>query len=588
MQKDTMDQPTVLLESFRDGDFGSSYRFEDLERVITARTAEEVLPALAEVESAVADGRHAAGFISYEAAPALNSTLETGVLTDFPLLWFGIFAKRVHYTAERHAPTGKCAVSGTVTETDRISYDAAIGRIKNAIAAGESYQVNYTIGQRFDIKGDPFALYRRICRSQQAPFSAWLNIGSHKILSASPELFFSLRDGRLTMRPMKGTARRMPLNDDDSARRNKLTQSIKNQAENLMIVDLVRNDLSLIAQTGSVAVPRLFEIETYPTVHQMTSTVTANLQPGLSLTEIFRALFPCGSITGAPKRRTMEIIHELEPSPRGLYCGAIGYVSPGGEATFSVAIRTAVIDASTNTGHLGIGSGITWDSDAADEFQECLDKGAFLHRDLPPFSLIESLRHDSDGYLLLERHLKRLTESARHLGFDPTDTAELQRELSRTAHELHGIHKVRILLAADGTYTIEAQEINPTPPLIRPVRLSEQRVASGDLFLYHKTTNRALYDRELESAPECYDIIFMNERDEITEGGFNNIVISANGELLTPAIRCGLLPGVLREKLIESGGIREAIISPEQLLKADRIWLINSVRGWTECKIQGS
>jgi para-aminobenzoate synthetase/4-amino-4-deoxychorismate lyase len=423
--------------------------------------------------------------------------------------------------------------------------------------------------------------------NQQTPFCAWLDIGTHRILSASPELFFALEGNLLTMKPMKGTAPRRPRMDDDQRQQELLATSAKDRAENLMIVDLVRNDLATIAETGSVEVPVLFAVETYPTVHQMTSTVTAVIRPQVGLTDIFRALFPCGSVTGAPKRRTMEIIRELEGQPRGVYCGAIGYVSPGRDAVFSVAIRTVVVDAATGEAELGIGSGITWDSDAAGELRECLDKSAFLTRDSSGFSLIESLRSDRDGYLLLERHLRRLADSADYFGFR-LDADDLRKRLLELDRGLSGVQKVRLLLAADGGITLEALDIAETDRTSLPALLavSAQRVDSSDTFLYHKTTRRTLYDKQLRAHPGCYDVIFLNKRDEVTEGCFNSIIISLNGELLTPALECGLLPGVLRGELLEVGAVREAVLTLNDLRAADTIWLVNSVRGWRECRLQ--
>ena len=473
-----------------------------------------------------------------------------------------------------------------MTICDR-DYLSAVNSIREAIARGETYQVNFTVRQRFSLSGDPFTLYRRMCRNQQAPFCAWLDIGTHQVLSASPELFFALDDDLLTMKPMKGTAPRRPRADDDRRQRDLLAASTKDRAENLMIVDLVRNDLARIAETGSIAVPALFEVETYPTVHQMTSTVTARVRPEVGLTDIFRALFPCGSVTGAPKQRTMEIIRELEGQPRGVYCGAIGYVSPGREAVFSVAIRTAVVDAVTGEAEIGIGSGITWDSDTASELRECLDKSAFLTRDSSAFSLIESLRFDCHGYLLLDRHLQRLAGSAAYFGFS-LDVDALRVLLQALGQQLSGAHKVRVLLASDGGITLESQPLAETgrsalPALPAVAAVSQVRVTSSDTFLYHKTTRRALYDDQLETHPGCYDVIYLNERDEITEGSFNTIVISLKGELLTPALECGLLPGVLRAELLEVGAVREAVLKLDHLLAADTIWLVNSVRGWREC-----
>ncbi len=581
-------QPDVLLESFATGEDSRSFRFSGCEKVIQAITPDQVTAALADVEAAVAAGKHAAGFVSYEAASGLNPELPVAKQGELPLLWFGIFAERQEYRPESTSDSPEdCQLSAPELSIDKAQYLESIDKIHGAIARGETYQVNFTTCQRFRISGDFFALYRRICRNQQAPFCSWLDIGSHRILSASPELFFALKDNELTMKPMKGTAPRRPRADDDRTQRELLATSTKDRAENMMIVDLVRNDLSRIAETGGVQVPELFRVTTYPTVHQMTSTVTARLQPETSLTDIFRALFPCGSVTGAPKRRTMEIINELEDEPRGVYCGAIGYVSPGREAVFSVAIRTVVVNAATGDAEIGIGSGITWDSQGGDELRECLSKSAFLSRDSEEFSLIESIRFDRQGHLLLERHLARLAGSAEYFGF-AFDVDDLRNRLETLAQELEGIHKVRLLVAHDGGITLEFQAVeevkNGTAPA--QIAIAAERINSADPFRYHKTTRRALYDRQLNAHPDCYDVIFLNERDELTEGCFNTIVISLKGQLLTPALDCGLLPGVLREELLEVGAVRETELTLEDLQAADTIWLVNSVRGWRECRIQ--
>jgi para-aminobenzoate synthetase/4-amino-4-deoxychorismate lyase len=281
----------------------------------------------------------------------------------------------------------------------------------------------------------------------------------------------------------------------------------------------------------------------------------------------------------------MEIIRDLEQEPRGVYCGAIGYLSPGREATFSVAIRTVVLDMAAQTGELGLGSGITWDSEAGAEYRECLAKSDFLHREPPGFCLIETLRHDSDGYMLLERHLRRLKESAAYFGFRH-DSDALRVRLSELGGKLSGVHKVRVLLAGGGELTLEAEPLAQPPCPSRPgtIAVSQARVDSSDAFLYHKTTRRERYEEERRRHPDCIDVVFLNERGEVTEGSYNNIVVALHGELLTPALSCGLLPGLLREELIEAG-IREAILTPADLKDADTLWLINSVRGWRECNI---
>jgi len=585
-KRNTEVHPTVLLESFAKGDFGHSWRFEGLERIITAHAGENVAAALQQVEKAVADGFHAAGFVSYEAASGLNAQLSTRELTDFPLVWFGIFRQRIPVVPAAAEQSRPCRISEPEVETDQGAYTSAVKKIREAIASGDTYQVNYTIGQCFEMEGAPLALYHRICRSQQAPFCAWIDTGCHQILSASPELFFSLKGGRITMKPMKGTAARLPCHGDDLRQKQHLAESEKEQAENLMIVDLVRNDLSMIAETGSVTVPQLFKIETYPTVHQMTSTVCAQLKPGIGLLEIFKALFPCGSVTGAPKRRTMEIIRELETGPRGIYCGAIGYVSPGVEATFSVAIRTAVVESDSGKARIGIGSGITWGSEPTEEYRECLTKGRFLTREMPYFRLIESIRYDNNGFRLLERHLKRLSESAAYFGIAQPDAEQIRNTLEQLVAGVTGTYKLRLLLAQDGSFTAEAASIEAPPDETGMIALSQYRVSTADVFLYHKTTRRDLYVSERANYPDCYDVIFLNQRGEVTEGSYNNVVVQIDGERLTPAVQCGLLPGVFREELLEKQEIKEAIISAKELSQAEKIWLINSVRGWRECRLK--
>lgn len=579
--------PIALLESFSNGLFSRSFRFEGLEKTVIANLPEDVLHAFNEVEHAVAQGKHAVGFVSYEAAIGLNPDLMVNKsVPEIPLVWFAVF------TEKHECPAGETdfgdveyTVSPPVLDIEKAAYLDGVEEIREAIAAGETYQVNYTTRQRFNVSGNPFQLYRRMCRNQQASFCAWLDINSHLILSASPELFFSLENDLLTMKPMKGTADRMPQSKDDLQQREQLANSIKDRAENLMIVDLVRNDLATIAGTGTVAVTSLFDVETFPTVHQMTSTVTARIRPEIELVDIFSALFPCGSVTGAPKPHTMKIIKGLETA-RGIYCGAIGYVSPGREAVFSVAIRTAVVESSSGNGVIGIGSGITWDSDPESEFDECLNKSAFLFRDSSTFSIIESLRFDEEGYLMLDRHLQRMTNSAVYFGFS-LDQATLKARLFEMGCKLSGINKVRISLYQDGTLTLEAVPISEStdPADIAKIKISQQRVNSRDIFLYHKTSRRALYDRELPAHPECYDLLFLNERGELTEGSFNTLFISLEGELLTPALECGLLPGVLRAELLETGAVREAILTENELYQADKIWLANSVRGWRECNL---
>ncbi len=458
--------------------------------------------------------------------------------------------------------------------------------VREYIAAGDTYQVNLTMRRTFSFAGDPYAFYRDLCRSQRAPFCAWLDLDRFKVLSASPELFFRLTDGTLITRPMKGTAGRGRWYADDEEAKRKLAEDPKERAENLMIVDLLRNDLGMVSQTGSVAVRSLFDIETLETVHQMTSTISSRLKQGIGIVELFQALFPCGSVTGAPKKRTMEIIAELENAPRGIYTGCIGFISPGPEAVFSVAIRTIVIDTETGEAAMGVGSGITYDSRPGDEYAECLAKGRFALERRPDFQLIETiLFEEGNGFFLLERHLERLRRSAVYFGFR-LDADSIRKALALRSAALSGNHKVRLLLSRKGTFTVQTEPVSADrPDASLLVAMSAKRTDSRDPFLFHKSTHRPLYTAEPATRPECIDLIFRNERDEVTEGASHNIVVKIDGEMVTPPLECGLLPGVFREELLEKGEIRERIVTADQLKMAEEIHLINSVRRWRRVKL---
>jgi len=606
---------TVLLESFDRRRDRASYSFSGLTEAITAQSPAEVVPALRKVEAAVARGLHAAGFLSYEAAAGLDDASAVGATGPLPLLWFGIFERRAAVNSGRRTASGGGTFETGEWKSD-LSADehaAAIARIREYIAAGDTYQVNFTMRRRFRFTGEPRAFYRGLCRSQEAPFCAFLDLGRFQVLSASPELFFRLKDGRLTVRPMKGTAPRGRWWEEDEEAKKSLREDPKERAENLMIVDLMRNDLGKVAETGSVRVESLFDLEILPTLHQMTSTITATLKEGIDITDIFRALFPCGSVTGAPKRRAMEIIRELESSPRGVYTGCIGYVSPTPEGTesnsvsgrrvpdetnagrrskaksyeaaFSVAIRTVVLDDTDGAGELGVGSGVTWDSRADAEVAECLAKGRFALESRPEFQLVETmLWEEGAGYFLLERHLERLRRSAAYFGF-PLRSASVRKALARRGALLAGVQKVRLLLSRAGTVAIETDPLPAAPATILSAAFARTRVDSRDPFLYHKTTNRPLYREELAARPDCGEVVFLNERGEVTEGAVSTIVAKIDGELVTPPVRCGLLPGVFREELLERGVIRERVITKEELTHGGEIYAVNSVRRWRRVRL---
>jgi para-aminobenzoate synthetase/4-amino-4-deoxychorismate lyase len=428
--------------------------------------------------------------------------------------------------------------------------------------------------------------------AQAGPWSAYVSAGRHVICSASPELFFSVEDDRVICRPMKGTAPRGYWPDDDSARAVALRESAKNRAENVMIVDMVRNDLGRIASTGSVRLASLHDIERYPLQWQMTSTVEARV-PQPSLEKLFEAMFPCGSITGAPNISSMEIIRNLESTPRGIYTGAIGYASPYGRAHFNVAIRTVVFDLTAGRAEFGVGSGIVWDSVDHDEYDECLLKAEMLSgsprpafaggasyvvAERPDFKLLETILWTPDeGFALLDRHLARLRASAGCFGF-ACNLDDVRTQLNLAVEDLRGPSRLRIMLDHDGSVLCEAVDLIPLSDPLQ-VALAVEPIDRSDVFLYHKTTKRDVYDRARASRPHADAVILWNDSGEVTEGTEANLVVVRGGVKMTPPVECGLLPGTLRAELLSSGGIVEGRVTKQELASCE-IWLINSVRGW--------
>lgn len=566
------------------------YRFEGLICQITAYDLADVVPALQQIESFVREGAYAAGFISYEAAQAFDIALTTQELHGFPLLWFGVFRERRLVSMDdctESSDSRTYMISTWQSDVCREEYLSNVDKIRDYIAAGDVYQVNYTFRETCSFSGDARQYFRELYRAQTTPFSAFIDLDRFSILSASPELFFKLDEGVLTVRPMKGTAKRGASIDDDKEIVAGLLGNEKERAENLMIVDLLRNDLGRVSENGSVTVNSLFDVETLGTVHQMTSTVSSRLRVEVGLVDLFRALFPCGSITGAPKRRAMEIIAEMESSPRRLYTGCIGYFAPGmQQAVFSVAIRTVLIDKQSGRGELGVGSGITWYSEPDAEFEECLAKGLFAQEMAPEFNLIESfLYEEGNGFFLFDRHLDRLDQSASYFGFS-FDSNSVRRAVEDFGRTIDGNSKVRLLLSRDGSLALEQTPIVAANGACDArIGLAGTPVDSTNPFLYHKTSNRALYLCELEKRPDCLDVIFVNERGEVTEGVNHNIVARLDGLLLTPPVCCGLLPGTFRAELLASGEIEERVIMLSDLTRAEEVYLVNSVRRWRRVRL---
>ncbi|WP_341201292.1 aminodeoxychorismate synthase component I [Planomicrobium okeanokoites] len=574
-----MKKPYLLFEFQNEQGNIEPLAFSEPVRILQTRVLSEVPSIIEEINQATERGYYAAGFVSYEAAPAFQPEMKTREIASLPLLWFGIY-KNPDDRKESLSDSETYSVGDWKLAGSPGNYKNGITSIKNAIAEGHTYQVNYTERLHADFSGSDFAFYRQLARNQQAGYGAYLNIGDYSILSASPELFFKVQNGKLTTKPMKGTAPRGRTLDEDKMHIAKLRASEKERAENLMIVDLLRNDMSRLAKRGSVKVDKLFEVETYPTVHQMTSTITAELTPDLTMMDWFKALFPCGSITGAPKISTMETIAALESTPREVYCGAIGYITPAKDAVFSVPIRTVVVDKETNRARYGVGGGVTWDSTSEGEFKELQTKAEVLTTRRPEFELLESLKLENGMYPLQSYHMKRMLDSAAYFNF-PVDEAAIITSLSELAKEFpQGTFKVRLLLSRTGEFNMEAQE---TAAITGPVHcsLADAAIDSGNPFLFHKTTYRQVYEQAAETMPaDAFSVLLWNERQELTEFAIGNLAVEKDGEFFTPPVRCGLLPGTFRQQLLDAGEIKEKVIRRDELEDYDAVWFINSVRGW--------
>ena len=544
-----------------------------------ATVAPSDLPALIDrAREASAQGLHAVGYVAYEAAPAFDPSWVTrSPEATAPVAWFGLFPPPITVMDDELPSVASYRLGPWEPSEDEARYRQRIAAIREAIAAGTVYQVNYTMRLRADLEGHPWELFRDLWHAQRASFAAWLDLGETAICSVSPELFFELADGGITTRPMKGTARRGRTTAEDREIACRLAASPKERAENLMIVDMARNDLGHVAVPGSVAVERLFDVERYDSVFQMTSTVRARTSADAWVA--LAALFPAASITGAPKSSAMALIRDLEGSPRGLYTGAIGHVRPDGRGRFSVAIRTVTVDRAAARATYGTGGGIVWDSRAEEELQETHAKALVL-RPRSDFALLETLLWEpAQGYFLLRRHLDRLEDSAAYFAF-PLDRAFLEVELAERAVSFapEACRRVRLLLSHDGRCTLEDEALAVRPGPWR-VALAREPVDSGDRFLFHKTTHRAAYARALASAPAGVDdVLLWNEAGELTEATLANLVVCLEGRLLTPPVASGLLGGTFRAELLARGEIEERLLFREELAAADGIFLVNSVR----------
>jgi para-aminobenzoate synthetase/4-amino-4-deoxychorismate lyase len=571
------DSPFVLLDDARSGKATPARLYRDPLEIVTAHDA----ASLANLLDRLATGSaHWAGFLTYEAGLLLEDRLADRLrLSGLPLAWFGRFDGFEDIAPEDVPALLPDAAGGWAgaprPKIDRAGYDAALAKVQALISAGDIYQANLTIRAEVSTAGHPLALYAGLRQRAKAGFGGVIWTGDDWLLSLSPELFFALHDGKVTTKPMKGTSTRGATPEEDAALIERLQSDPKQRAENLMIVDLLRNDVSRVAAPGSVEVPQLFKVETYPTVHQMISTVTARLQPGKDAADVLRAIYPCGSITGAPKIRAMEVIDAVEETPRGIYTGSIGRVDPNGDAAFNVAIRTLHLPAGQSIATLGLGGGIVADSRVAEEWAECLAKGRFV-ADQRCFDLIETMRFDPEqGIDRLDLHLARMRASAQALDFS-FDRHAVRNELQAATFRLREAKRIRLLLAKSGAVAIEISNLPPAPSGPVSVAVVPLPVDVSDFRLVHKTSDRAFYD-EAKVTAGAFEVVFTDPDGFLTEGSFTTLYIERDGVLLTPPLSRRLLPGTLRSELIEAGRAKEADLRAEDL--AGGFFIGNAIRG---------
>ncbi len=577
---------------------GAAVRFDDLvagtglafppaDRTIVATRPDQVRAALAEVDAATRAGAWAAGFVAYEAGAGLDPTLpvRTRQGDDPPLVWFAVSAAPTECEPvdEHGRPSGRYDVSPWLLEVSPEQHRADVGRARDRIAAGDTYQVNLTTRMHATVEGELPDLYADLAVRQRSAYAAYVDTGTHAVLSASPELFFEWTGGQLLTRPMKGTAPRGRTPAEDAERRRLLVSSEKERAENIIVVDLLRNDLGRIARIGSVRADRLCRAERYETVWQLTSDVRADVAPDTSLVQVFAAIFPSGSVTGAPKPSTMGIIGELEPGPRGVYCGAIGWVAPPEQRTrarFNVAIRTAVVDRRTGRATYGVGSGITWGSEAEHEFAELRAKARILDHPATEFGLIETMACAADtGIRNVGAHVERLAASAQYFGF-AFDRRAVDAALDQVAAR-HTAARVRLTLDRTGALTVQTTALPQRDA--RPVTLAidAEPIDSTEPWPFHKTTRREPY--VLRAARhDSDDVVLVNEQGHVTETTIANLAVRLDATWWTPPLDDGCLPGVERGRLVAAGQLRERTLTPADLVRAEALALVSSLRGWRD------
>lgn len=574
----------------------STYRHDDIKRCFLR------------VEDALSHGFYLAGYLSYEAASGFEDALPKKHRPNLPLLWLGVYKEPLIYEHKKNiwthhagiefiknnqtecSKTGRPYIKNIKATKTKKSYLSDIDKIKDYIRKGETYQVNYTFKYKFSFSGCPYRMFFDLNRKQSTPYAAFISFDNKKILSLSPELFFRKKANTLKVKPMKGTIGRGKNILDDLEKQKQLENSLKDKAENVMIVDMLRNDLGRISKTGAVRTIRLFETERYQTLYQMTSTIKAKLKNKTSWYDIFKSVFPSGSVTGAPKIRTMQIIERIEKYPRNIYTGSIGYISPKKEAAFNVAIRTVVLDESKKQGELGIGSGITISSDSRCELEECKLKSNFFIQKHTDFQLIEALLWRNGKFFLLDMHLGRLKDSADYFDYKYSREHILQ-SLTRCSNRFdkYKSYKVRLLLNKYGEVKVTSELLKNQTDDFKKITFSKKVVNSSNIFLYHKTTNRKFYDDEyLKYKKKGFvDVIFLNEKKEVTEGAISNIIVKNGKYHYTSPISSGLLNGVYRQHLLDTQilSLKEKVLDKQDITTAEKLYICNSVRGLIEVNI---
>ncbi|MCU0453700.1 MAG: aminodeoxychorismate synthase component I [Bacteroidetes bacterium] len=592
----------VLLETHRPNELGrTTYLFDTLEDVIWADRVHEVVPALVRAQMWIERGYYVAGYVGYEAAPAfLPVPGRDPVHGPTHLLWLGVYADpivvpRTGTSVPMPPPSDGLTISELSPRIPRRAYREGFRRVRAYLERGHTYQVNYTFPLDGHFTGSSVELYARLRATQPVPYGAYIRHGDTAVISLSPELFVHIDGAHATLKPMKGTIRRGLRSAEDRELLDRLMASEKDRAENRMIVDLLRNDIGRLAKPGTVKVPAFFAVEQHPTVMQATSTITATLSGPMNLVDLFGALFPCGSVTGAPKIETMRIINEVEPGPRGVYTGAIGYFGPDGRGTFSVAIRTLVSDEEEGTFRVDVGSGVTIASPVEAEYDECLLKARFVESEPTDFRLFETILWRShDGMEFLPTHLARLSDSASYFGWT-FDLDALRRSLLEEADRIarertaDAPWRMRVELDRDGSWKVVSKPLDELPDMPR-VGFARKKVSTEERFQYHKTTRRSFYDELLAKAERrgWFDVIALNERGEVAEGARSNVVIRRGESWLTPPISSGVLPGVYRAHLLRQRrpSVREEVLTPEDLRAADEAYVCNALRGLVRVSLE--